>query len=348
MAYGKVSTSNNYKKSSPKKSERSDKRITRNTSADKSETKYRKRDSNEVSNSKFTKKEYSDKPSGYKDRNEGSSTKKYKTQDSSHKKNVNRTNPTNKRSVVKSAENPRMESEEIRLNKYIADSGVVSRRKADDMIASGKVKINGTVVTELGTKVQRTDTVSIDGDVIKSKLHNVYIILNKPKDIITTTSDEKSRKTVMDIVHSHYRIYPVGRLDRNTTGVLLLTNDGEFANRLTHPKYQIERVYNIGLDKELKIADATAISHGVELEENEFTSPCELFIHPDDRTKVSIVLTEGKNREIRRIFEKFGYEVKKLDRKMFAGLTTQGINRGEFRHLTKEELLALKKLLKMR
>jgi 23S rRNA pseudouridine2605 synthase len=231
----------------------------------------------------------------------------------------------------------------VRLNKFIADSGLCSRRKADDLIANGAVKVNGNLITALATKVGPTDFITVNGDPIKAFKHFTYILLNKPKDTISTTSDERSRKTVLDIVKSTSRIYPIGRLDRNTTGILLLTNDGEMSNRLTHPRYQIERIYVAGLDRPLHEKDALTISKGLELED--FSSaPCELFIDPKDNTKVTVILREGKHHEVKRIFESFGYEVQKLDRKSFAGLTTRGLKRGEHRHLTKTEIDKLKKI----
>ncbi len=232
----------------------------------------------------------------------------------------------------------------IRLNKFLAESGVCSRRKADDMIASGVVRVNKKIVTELGTKVKKTDFITVNGDPIKTVIHFTYVLLNKPKDTITTASDEQGRATVMDIVHSRARIFPVGRLDRNTTGVLLLTNDGELANRLIHPRYQIPRTYTVGLDKPLKPVDALMISKGIELEDG-MTSPCEVFINPTDKSKVTLTLTEGRHHEVKRIFEALYYEVRKLDRKSFANLSTKGMSRGEFRHLTKREEFDLKKYL---
>jgi 23S rRNA pseudouridine2605 synthase len=253
---------------------------------------------------------------------------------------------TNKRKDSKNKSEPKKEARGIRLNKFIADSGYCSRRKADDLIEGGSVKVNQKTITALGTIVASDAFVTIDGDPIKASGRHVYILLNKPKDVITTTSDELSRKTVMDIVHSRERVFPVGRLDRNTTGVLLLTNDGELANRLTHPSGKIERVYIVGLDQPMHETDAMKISRGVELDDGK-TSPCEIFINPTDKTKVTIVLFEGKNREVRRIFESFGYEVKRLERKSFAGITVAGLARGEYRHLTKREANGLLKLVKL-
>jgi len=239
------------------------------------------------------------------------------------------------------------ENAPIRLNKFLADCGVTSRRNADELIKSGVVKVNGQIVTELGTKVTKSDFITVNGDPVKEKKNYIYIILNKPKNVITTTSDEKGRKTVLDIVRKHTRIFPVGRLDRNTTGLLLLTNDGELAYRLTHPSYQIERIYSVKLDKPLAFEDAKKIADGIDLDDGESSGPAEIFIEPKDHTKLNIKITEGKNREIRRIFETLGYEVKQLSRKLFANLSISGIKVGEYRHLTKKELRDLKKLVNL-
>ncbi len=236
----------------------------------------------------------------------------------------------------------------IRLNKYLADAGIASRRKCDELIAEGAVKVNGLKVTDMGIKIKNTDSVVVNGDAVTIYKNDIYIILNKPKDTITTTSDDFGRKTVMDIVKKRSRIFPVGRLDRATTGALLMTNDGELANRLTHPSYEIEREYNVTLDKALDMKDAKEIANGVEIEDIGKTKPCFLFIIPDEPNKVRLILTEGKNREVRKMFEAFGYEVRKLDRKIFAGLSTKGIKRGEYRHLEKNEIIALKKLVKIK
>lgn len=235
----------------------------------------------------------------------------------------------------------------LRLNKFLADAGVGSRRKADELIAEGKVKVNGRVVTELGTRVHLSDLVTVGGEPVNAEKHLTYILLNKPKDYITTTQDEKGRKTVMDLLSGRLeeRIYPIGRLDRNTTGVLLLTNDGEMAHRLMHPRYEIPRVYSVYLDKRLSVPDAKRVAGGVAIEvedgDDYVSAPCELMIDPQDGKHATLELAEGKNREVRRIFEALGYEVERLDRKSYAGLTTRGLARGEYRHLTREEIRAL-------
>ncbi len=234
----------------------------------------------------------------------------------------------------------------VRLNKVIAESGVTSRRKADELITAGSVKVNGTIVNQLGYKVNPGDKITVNGNPIPEVLRKVYILFNKPKDLIISTKDEKDRTTVMDVVKSSVRIFPVGRLDRNTTGALLLTNDGEIAHRLLHPSYQIERTYSVLLDKELLPKDAEQISKGVELEDG-MTSPCNVFFDPRSRKKIILTLKEGRNHEVKRIFMYLGYNVKQLDRKVFADLSVQRMERGEYRHLNRAEIIHLKKLVNL-
>ncbi|MFM8437845.1 MAG: pseudouridine synthase [Candidatus Kapaibacterium sp.] len=234
----------------------------------------------------------------------------------------------------------------LRLNKFLADAGIASRRSADELIEAGVVKVNGVVVTEQGTKVQPADLVTVRGEPVSYIKHLTYLVLNKPKDHITTTSDEKGRKTVMDLIPLKQRLYPVGRLDRNTTGALIITNDGELATRLMHPKYGIEREYVVGLDKRLTSEHAKSIANGVTLEDGT-TGPAEVLINPEDRTEIRIILREGKNREVRRLFEHFGYEVLRLHRVRYAHVTVTGLSRGEYRHLTRDEVRALRKTVKI-
>jgi pseudouridine synthase len=237
----------------------------------------------------------------------------------------------------------------LRLNKFIADAGICSRRQADEHIERGVVKVNGVVVTEQGTKVHLSDLVTVKGEPVNAEKHLTYIVLNKPKDYITTTSDEKGRKTVMDLVPIHERIYPIGRLDRHTTGVLLLTNDGDLAHRLMHPSYNVSRMYTAYLDKRLSLGDAHRVAKGVEITpedgEKYVSGECNVAIDPADSHSVLIELAEGKNREVRRIFETIGYEVERLDRKEYAGVTARGLRRGEYRHLTKIEVRTLERLV---
>jgi len=232
-----------------------------------------------------------------------------------------------------------------RLNKVIADAGVASRRAADELIAEGRVKVDGRVVTELGTRVTSNERVMVDGKLIGDPERHIYILLNKPKDTITTTNDERGRRTVLDLINSRERVYPIGRLDRHTTGVLLLTNDGELANRLMHPRYHVPRLYDVVLDKPLELRDGRAISEGVELENGDVTQPCEIDMTDRDRQRLIITLYEGKNREVRRLFEHFGYEVTRLDRKFYAGLSARGLARGEWRRLERKEVSALRRLV---
>lgn len=235
---------------------------------------------------------------------------------------------------------------DVRLNKAIADAGISSRRHADELIRNGRVRINGNIVTELGTKVSISDMVSVDGEPITRDKHLTYILLNKPKDSITTSSDEKGRSTVFDIVRVHTRLFTVGRLDRNTTGVLLLTNDGDLAHRLMHPSYEVPRVYRARIDKPMRPMDARRIAGGVELDDG-MTSPCEVMIDVKDSRVVHIALHEGRNREVRRLFESLGYEVKSLDRKQYAFLTIRGLNRAEYRHLTRDEVAELRRIVNL-
>ncbi len=232
----------------------------------------------------------------------------------------------------------------VRLNKVIADAGIASRRAADEMIAAGRVKINGRLATDLGVRVGPSDRVMVDGKIIGDPERHVYILLNKPKDTITTTNDERGRRTVMDLINGRERVYPVGRLDRNTTGALLLTNDGELAHRLMHPRFGVPRLYDVTLDKPLAFADARRIAAGVELENGDQTQQCELEVSSTDHRRVSILLHEGKNREVRRLFEHFGYEVERLDRKQYAGLSTRGLSRGEWRRLERREVSLLRSM----
>lgn len=235
----------------------------------------------------------------------------------------------------------------VRLNKFIADCGITSRRKADELILSGRVSINGKVCLKLGTKIDTDkDKVFVDGKEVLPLDKPVYIVLNKPKDCITTTKDEKGRTTVLDYVRVKQRIFPVGRLDRDTTGVLILTNDGEFANMLMHPKFEIEKSYKVTLEEPIKVEDITKLARGIKLSDG-MTQPAEVFVIPGSRNKeVGIILHEGRNRQVRRMFEALGYEIKKLDRIAYGHITTQGLKRGEWRYLTKKEIDLFKKSFK--
>ena len=230
-------------------------------------------------------------------------------------------------------------TEPLRLNKFLANAGVCSRREADEFIQAGLVTVNGQVVTELGTKILRTDEVKFH-DAVVSLEKKVYVLLNTPKDYVTTSDDPQQRKTVMDLVKDvcPERIYPVGRLDRNTTGVLLLTNDGDLASKLTHPKFLKKKVYHVHLDKNLTAHDMQQISEGITLEDGEIKADAVAYADDHDKSQVGIEIHSGKNRIVRRIFESLGYRVTKLDRVQFAGLTKKNLRRGDWRFLTEKEV----------
>ena len=230
-------------------------------------------------------------------------------------------------------------TEPLRLNKFLANAGVCSRREADEFIQAGVVTVNGEVVTELGTKILRTDEVKFH-DTPVSLEKKVYVLLNKPKDYVTTSDDPQQRKTVMDLVKDvcPERIYPVGRLDRNTTGVLLLTNDGDLASKLTHPKFLKKKVYHVHLDKNLTSHDMEQIREGITLEDGEIKADAVEYADERDKAQVGIEIHSGKNRIVRRIFESLGYRVTKLDRVQFAGLTKKNLRRGDWRFLTEKEV----------
>ena len=230
-------------------------------------------------------------------------------------------------------------NEPIRLNKFLANAGVCSRREADEFITAGVVSVNGEVVTELGTKIKRGDEVKFHDQAVSIE-RMIYVLLNKPKDTVTTSDDPQARRTVMDLVKGacSERIYPVGRLDRNTTGVLLLTNDGDLASKLTHPKYLKKKIYHVHLDKNLTKADMEQIAAGIQLDDGEIQADAISYTDDFKKDEVGIEIHSGKNRIVRRIFESLGYKVVKLDRVFFAGLTKKGLRRGEWRYLTEQEV----------
>ncbi|MBS1630563.1 MAG: rRNA pseudouridine synthase [Bacteroidetes bacterium] len=228
------------------------------------------------------------------------------------------------------------------LNKYLAHAGISSRRDAASIVKEGRVKVNGATMNEPGYRVQAHDKVTLDGKPIQPQKHFVYVLLNKPKDFITTTEDDKGRRTVMELVAgaSDDRLYPVGRLDRNTTGVLLLTNDGDLAQKLSHPKYEHKKIYQVHLNKELTKRDFDQILEGVSLEDGLATVDRLAFL--EKKNEIGLEIHSGRNRIVRRIFEHLGYEVEKLDRVMYAGLTKKNVSRGQWRFLTEKEVIALK------
>lgn len=254
------------------------------------------------------------------------------------KKSNSRGNAPTRKSVPAAPSDPDL----IRLNKYIANSGLCSRRDADTYIAAGNVTVNGETVTEMGFKVRRSDTVRFDGRLLNPEKKE-YILLNKPKNFITTTNDEKGRRTVMELVAnaSKARLLPVGRLDRNTTGLLLFTNDGDLAKKLTHPRHRVRKLYHVVLDKNLKAADLKKVREGIDLEDGRIVADDVSYIDNAPKKEVGIEIHSGRNRIVRRIFEHLGYEVIRLDRVVFAGLTKKDLPRGHWRHLTRQEIINL-------
>jgi 23S rRNA pseudouridine2605 synthase len=232
------------------------------------------------------------------------------------------------------------------LNKYVAHAGVSSRRAAAALVKEGKVTVNGVVITDPGTKVLYTDTVKVTGKKVTVSSHFVYILLNKPKDFLTTTTDPQGRKTVQQLISkaTEERVYPIGRLDRNTSGVLLFTNDGDLAQKLSHPKNEMKKVYHVGLDKPLTKQHFEKIMSGIELEDGIAKVDEMAYADPKDKTQIGLEIHSGKNRIVRRIFAALGYDVKTLDRVMYAGLTKKNVQRGNWRFLTEKEIRALKYL----
>jgi 23S rRNA pseudouridine2605 synthase len=234
----------------------------------------------------------------------------------------------------------------IPLNKYIAHAGISSRRSAALLVKEGKVTVNGKPVTDPGTKVLLTDTVKVNGKKVTVSSHFVYILLNKPKDFITTTNDPQGRKTVQQLIATatSERVYPIGRLDRNTSGVLLFTNDGDLSQKLSHPKNEVKKIYHAGLDKPLTRADFDKIAGGLELEDGPVKVDVLAYADPKDKTQIGLEIHSGKNRIVRRIFAALGYDVRTLDRVMYAGLTKKNVPRGKWRFLTDKEIRILKYL----
>ena len=249
-----------------------------------------------------------------------------------------------KQSRDRRKENTKPLSDEIRLNRYIANSGVCSRREADELIRRGEIFVNGKQITELGTKVKPTDKVVYKGKQLVPE-HKVYILMNKPKGYVTTVEDPHAEHTVIDLLGNNFpeRVYPVGRLDKDTTGVLLLTNDGDLTKKLTHPKFERKKIYHLFLDKEITKKDIFALAEGVDVDGEIVAADAVSTPDPDDRTQLGIEIHSGQNRIVRRMMESLGYRVKKLDRVYFAGLTKKNVQRGKWRFLTDKEVIMLKR-----
>ena len=239
---------------------------------------------------------------------------------------------------------------EVRLNRYIAQAGVCSRRKADELIQAGRVKVDGQVVTELGTRVREGQKVEVGGSLISPRGF-LYLLLNKPEDVITTTDDEKGRRTVLDLIRmpadEKSGLYPVGRLDRDTTGVLLVTNDGELAHRLMHPSYEIDKIYRVRTKEPVKPHQIDDLRKGVELEDGPARADDVAYIDPADPREIGLRLHEGRNRQVRRMMEAIGHEISRLERVNYAGLTSEGVRRGHWRRLSPGEVKRLRRLVKL-
>ena len=303
-------------------------------------------------NPNFKKNEGYSKPNNY-NRNEGYNRNESYNRNEGYKQNDNYKKPFNKKpynNTYKPQNNapidyPTITPAEVRLNKYIADAGICSRRNADMYISSGNVTVNGEVMTTLGYRVKPTDEVRFDGKLLSSEKKE-YILLNKPKGFITTTNDEKGRKTVMDLVANatNARILPVGRLDRATTGLLLLTNDGELTRKLTHPTHGVRKIYHVILDRKLDYKDFMKVQDGLELEDGLIEVDEISYVNDKPKNEIGIKIHSGRNRIVRRIFEHLGYQVEKLDRVVFAGLTKKDLPRGHWRRLTQQEVINLRNM----
>lgn len=278
-------------------------------------------------------------PGGYGDRQQPYSRQPYNQQ--KQQRPIQKKNKKKKYNIPEPIlyKAPYEADESIRLNKYLSTAGVCSRREADEHIVRGEVKVNGNVVTELGTKILFGDEVMLKDKLVTPE-HKVYVLLNKPKNCVTTTKDPQQRLTVMDIIKRacNERIFPVGRLDRNTTGVLLLTNDGELASKLTHPQYVKKKIYHVFTDRDVTEEDMQRMADGIELSDGPIHADAVSYVNDTDRDQVGIEIHSGRNRVIRRMFEALGYKVKKLDRVYFAGLTKKDLPRGRWRYLTREEV----------
>jgi 23S rRNA pseudouridine2605 synthase len=274
-----------------------------------------------------------------KDSSGAESERPYKASKPAYRKSFSKSKAVNSGNIPKK----KSSTDEMRLNRYIANAGVCSRREADTYIAAGMVTVNGKPVTELGVKVKPDDDVRFDGRKLNPE-KKVYLLLNKPKNFVTTTDDPHADKIVMDLIKDACpeRIYPVGRLDRNTTGVLLFTNDGDLSKRLTHPSHNMKKVYQVSLETPVAKNHLEDIANGIELEDGPIASDDVSYINNEEKTEVGIEIHSGKNRIVRRIFEHFGYRVKKLDRVIFAGLTKKNLPRGKWRFLTEKEVHFLK------
>lgn len=304
---------------------------------------YEKEERSSEETAKSYSKNKKDKPVYNKSYKKEESDERKEYQDKKKDRTYSKQKPSFSKGKPKYAKSAAKKDNSIRLNRYLANAGICSRREADEYIKAGLVKVNGVVVTELGIKVQPSDEVKFNNEAIKIE-NKVYILLNKPKDYVTTTADERGRRTVMELIRGACRekVFPVGRLDRNTTGVLLFTNDGEIAAKLTHPKYSKKKIYHVFLDKKLKKEDMDKLVEGINDGDELLRADVVSFVDPTDKTQVGVEIHTGQNRVIRRMFEALEYKVVKLDRVYFAGLTKKGLPRGRWRFLTPTEINMLK------
>lgn len=307
---------------------------------------FERKDQDEPKKS-FSSKKYSDKKEGYSKPSFGGKTLKVPRKSAPEQEGSFMERRPKREKQVRAPQVSKHQDGTIRLNRFLSNAGLASRREADVMIEAGLVKINGKIITELGTRVNpEVDEIQYGGERIRGE-KKVYILVNKPKNIITTTDDPEGRNTVMELIRDFSgkeRVFPVGRLDRNTTGVLLLTNDGELSNKLTHPRYGVKKVYIVTIDKPLKPADRHRLLEGVDLEDGMVQADAVEFKNEKDKTEVFFEIHSGKNRIVRRMFESIGYEVLKLDRTLFGGLSKTGLRRGQWRILDETEVSKLKKL----
>jgi 23S rRNA pseudouridine2605 synthase len=276
-----------------------------------------------------------------KDKQPDSGSKRYEVRGKKNQDAINQANSP----VETTTRNEKRETfSEMPLNKFIAHAGICGRREAAELVKEGKVTVNGDIIYEPGYKVMGNEDIKVNGKKIFSQKNLVYVLLNKPKDFLTTLKDPEGRKTVIDLVKAatKERIYPVGRLDRNTTGVLLLTNDGELAQKLTHPSFEVKKIYEVKLDKPVQKKDIDAILEGITLEDGFIKADAVSYVDPKDKSLVGIEIHSGRNRIVRRIFEHLGYDVRNLDRVMFANLTKKNVDRGKWRHLNEKEIRLLK------
>ncbi len=275
---------------------------------------------------------------------EGDDTKRRERKDFKKKPQGDKIPDFSRKKPFKKEEGGKKEAEgKVRLNRYVANAGVCSRRDADVLIAKGEITVNGKVVSQMGITVSIKDDVRYNGKRLNPE-EKVYVLLNKPKDYVTTVEDKHVKRTVMDLVSDacEQRIYPVGRLDKQTTGLLILTNDGELTKRLTHPKYEAKKIYHVFTDKPVFVSHLEQLASGITLEDGPIHADAISFVDKDDKTQVGIEIHSGRNRIVRRMFEHFGYRVNKLDRVYFAGLTKRGVPRGKWRFLTDKEVTRLK------